>query len=412
MSKTQNLKVNVCDLTLGMQVSSLDRPWLESPFLLQGFILNDKSQIEQLKEHCVYVYVDELMSTVPLDHLKHSVNEIVPDVKKSAVLATPENPAYKTTVTVEQEATVAKKIHHDLDEIISGMMDDIYAGKTIQILSLKHSISPMIESMTRNPDALMWVAMIRKRDDYLYNHSLNASMLAVTMGRQIGLSMDELHDLAMGAILFDVGKMKLPKELLKKPGEFSKQELLVTRKHVQFGLDILSNTQDINHNILDMVKYHHERHNGSGYPHRLQGTEIPLFARIAAVVDCYDAITSIRPYAKPISAYEAIQKLYEWRDIDFQSEIVEQFIQAIGLYPTGTLVEMTSGQVGVILAQNRVRRLKPRIMLLLNENKQSYEAYPVLDLIKDQVDMNGNPLGIKQALAPGAYDIDPGDFYL
>ena len=413
MGEATNIKVNVEDLKIGMYVSNLDRPWLESPFLFQGFILENESQIEQLKETCQYVYVDELKSFVTLHKSKRRpVENLEQQVTKDSAVTNAKSPKYETTVPVEQEIAVAKEVYQDLDGIISGIMDDVYAGKAVQILSLKQSISPMIESVIRNPDALMWVAMLRKQDDYLYNHSLNASMLAVAAGRQIGLSKDELHDLAMGAMLFDIGKMKLPKELLQKPGAFSKQELLVTRKHVQFGVDILKDTQDINDNILIMVKYHHERHNGSGYPHGLHGTNIPLFARIAAVVDCYDAITSVRPYAEPLSPHEAILKLYEWRDVDFQSEIVEQFIQAIGLYPTGTLVEMTTGQVGVILAQNRVRRLKPRVMVLLDENKEAYGTFPVLDLIKDEEDKDGNRLEIKHALEPGAYGIDPEDFYL
>ncbi len=412
MGEARNIKVYVEDLKVGMYVSNLDRPWLETPFLFQGFILEEESQVEQLREYCQYVYVDELKCNVPLHKSRQSSANIVKKIESSSVITKRDSPKYKTTVPVETEVTVAKQVYKSVDGVINGIMDDVYSGKAIQVLSLKRSITPMIESVIRNPDALMWVAMIRKRDDYLYNHSLNASMLAVTVGRQIGLSKDELHDLAMGAMLFDIGKMKLPKELLQKPGKFSKEELLVTKKHVQFGVETLQGTQDINRNIMDMVKYHHERHNGSGYPYHLKGTDIPLFARIAAVVDCYDAITSIRPYAEPLSPYEAIIKLYEWRDVDFQSEIVEQFIQAIGLYPTGTLVEMTSGQVGVILAQNRVRRLKPRVMLVLDENKQSYGTFPVIDLIKEEVDNDGKPLEIMHALEPGSYDIDPEDFYL
>ncbi len=412
MGEARNIKVYVEDLKVGMYVSNLDRPWLETPFLFQGFILEEESQVEQLREYCQYVYVDELKCNVPLHKSRQSSANIVKKIESSSVITKRDSPKYKTTVPVETEVTVAKQVYKSVDGVINGIMDDVYSGKAIQVLSLKRSITPMIESVIRNPDALMWVAMIRKRDDYLYNHSLNASMLAVTVGRQIGLSKDELHDLAMGAMLFDIGKMKLPKELLQKPGKFSKEELLVTKKHVQFGVETLQGTQDINRNIMDMVKYHHERHDGSGYPYHLKGTDIPLFARIAAVVDCYDAITSIRPYAEPLSPYEAIIKLYEWRDVDFQSEIVEQFIQAIGLYPTGTLVEMTSGQVGVILAQNRVRRLKPRVMLVLDENKQSYGTFPVIDLIKEEVDNDGKPLEIMHALEPGSYDIDPEDFYL
>jgi len=167
-----------------------------------------------------------------------------------------------------------------------------------------------------------------------------------------------------------------------------------------------------NKEIVSIVKHHHERHDGKGYPRGIRGDKIPVNGRIAALVDCYDAITSERAYSKALSSYEAIQLLYQWRDKDFQADMVEQFIQSIGLYPAGTLVELSTGEVGFVLSQNRVRRLKPRIMLVLDKKKEAYEFNPTLDLIEDPLDEQGKPVEISQPLAPNSYGISAGDFYL
>jgi HD-GYP domain-containing protein (c-di-GMP phosphodiesterase class II) len=165
-------------------------------------------------------------------------------------------------------------------------------------------------------------------------------------------------------------------------------------------------------NILDTVATHHERHLGHGYPHGLSGQQIPVFGRIAAIVDCYDAITSDRPYAKALSQYDSIRKLYEWRDHDFQADMVEQFIQCLGVYPTGSLVELSTGQVGIVLMQNPVRRLKPTLMLVLDENKIAYDFQPRLDLTQEGRGVSDGSVEILRALEPGSYGINPGDYYI
>jgi HD-GYP domain-containing protein (c-di-GMP phosphodiesterase class II) len=212
--------------------------------------------------------------------------------------------------------------------------------------------------------------------------------------------------------LFDIGKLQLPDSLLTKPGRLTDREHKLILRHVEFGVDIAREIDGVNEEVISVIANHHERHDGSGYPRGLPGREIPVNGRIAALVDCYDAITSERPYSPAMSTYDAIQALYEWRDKDFQADMVEQFIQCIGLYPTGTLVEMNTGEVGIVLAQNRVRRLRPQVMLLLDENKYAYEMSPILDLIEDPVDASGRLIEIRQPLPAGSYGIDAGDYYL
>lgn len=169
---------------------------------------------------------------------------------------------------------------------------------------------------------------------------------------------------------------------------------------------MIAQTGLMNTDVIAMVTHHHERHNGSGYPQGLHGDEIPIFARIAAIVDCYDAITSHRAYARAISPSTAIKMLYDARDLDFQAELVEEFIQAVGIYPAGTLVELTSGEVAVVVAEYRTRRLRPRVMVLLGADKQPLGSVRTVDLLRETVDVSGKPLDIVQSLEPDAYGID------
>jgi len=174
----------------------------------------------------------------------------------------------------------------------------------------------------------------------------------------------------------------------------------------------LKETDDVNDDVYNMVKMHHERHNGSGYPDGLKCEQITIYGKIAGLVDCYDAMISERVFASALSPHDAIKKFYEWRNIDFQAELVEQFIQIVGIYPAGTLVELSNGMVGVIVNQHRVWRLRPQIMLLLNENKEPLTDFKTIDLFIQTVDEEGNSLDIVKSVEPGMYGIDPKEFYI
>ena len=185
------------------------------------------------------------------------------------------------------------------------------------------------------------------------------------------------------------------------------------RRHVQFGLDILQKSSEVDVRVLEMVAHHHERYNGTGYPGGLSGNDIPVFGRVAGIVDAYDAMITTRPYAKLISSYDALRKLRVLADVEFQAEIVEQFTRAIGVFPTGTLVELNTGQIGVVTKQNRIRRLRPEIMIIMDAAKQLLDQFQVVDLNEEKVASQGNlSLWIETGLPPGSHGIDPAEFYL
>lgn len=400
-------KVTVDNLKIGMYVSSLDRPWLETPFALQGFLLKSQRDIDKISKFCEFVYVDFEKSEVadqttkkraaPVSRPRKTKQELFPNRSLSD---------YRDAGQFGDEYPKARQAITTLTTGVTNIFDSVSKGSGLDVVKVKRSVEPMVESITRNPDACIWLARMKQADTYTYQHSIGCSIWAVALGRQLGLPKPDLRSLAIGGLLFDVGKLQVDKELIDAKRKLTDQEFQMVQNHVNLGLEAVKKSGLMNKDVLEMIEYHHERHDGSGYPKGLKGDQIPIFARIAAIVDCYDAITSHRSYAKALPPSMAIKMLYEWRDIDFQAELVEEFIQAVGIYPAGTLVELSSGQVGVVLSEYRTPRLRPKVMILLDANKKPIMDVQTINLLEVTHTEDGQPLDIVNSLEPDAYGID------
>jgi HD-GYP domain-containing protein (c-di-GMP phosphodiesterase class II) len=411
-----------------MYVSGLDRPWLETPFFTQGFLIETREDIDRLQKYCESVFVDTQRSgkrefSVRREALKSPNRDAQKRREAAAPVPAKERPripmdrifvgrplkAYHDDSGWEEEQPRAQ---HALNTLI-GDIDDIFehvsAGEKLNIIKLRKSVEPVVESISRNPDACLWVSRLKKHDNYTYQHSLSAAMWSVSLGRQVGLPRRDLRSLAMGCMLMDIGKLRVDPDLLQARRELTTEEAAEVAGHVDHGLEILQECGILNQDVVDMVAHHHERYDGSGYPNGLARDRIPPFARIAGIVDTYDALTSNRHYAKAVAPSDAIKLLYEARDEDFQAELVEAFIQAIGIYPAGTLVELSSGEVGVVVAEYRTRRLRPKVMLLLDANKNKLRTSKMVDLQETVAVPGGPSLSIKKSLEPEAYGIDLSD---
>lgn len=417
----KEIKVAITDLKPGMYVCRLDRPWVETPYLLQGFHIKSEEEIERLLEYCEYVFIDAERSKVnekvlpfPTSSSKNSKlnTKIYTGEQEKFELTNIKPINYKDKTSKEEELASATGSHILLSHAIGNFMQDIANNKKLELPALRSAINPMVDSIIRNPDAFAWLTRIKNKDNYTYNHAVSASVWAVAFGRHLGLPKKDLQSLAIGAMLFDVGKVKLPEKLINHKKRFNQYEFKLVKKHVDYSLDIIREIKGINDDVIDMVQTHHERYNGSGYPGGLSGNQIPLFGKIAGIVDCYDAIISERPFTSAISPHDAVKKLYEWRNLDFQAELVEQFIQVVGIYPVGTIVELSDGRVGIIISQNRVWRLRPQVMTLLNENKEPLINFDTINLFTETEDASGNSLDILRSIEPGLYGIDPEEFYL
>ena len=405
-------KVDVSEVEIGMYVSRLDRPWLETRYLFQGFHINSASDIDELREQCEYVFIDPERGESPRQSMEPVAANALKDRFAEVFKKPTGHQRYPVLTSLEEELEVCQESRTRTLDVITNILDELKQGHSIKAQSVRQAVNSMIASIIRNPDAFFWLTCLKDKDNYAYAHCVDACGLAVAFGRHLGFSRPDLENLAVGTLLFDIGKLQLPDELLKKPGRLTDKEYALIRRHVEFGVKMVSEMEGTNDEIISVVQHHHERHNGKGYPQGMPGHRIPVNGRIAALVDCYDAITSERAYSPAMSPYDAIQLIYEWRDKDFQADMVEQFIQCIGLYPTGTLVELSTGEVGIVVSQNRVRRLRPKIMLVLDKEKVAYEFSPTLDLIQDPVDDEGRLIEIRYPLAPGSYGINTSDFYL
>jgi len=383
-----------------MYVSRLDRPWRETPFLFQGFHIVDEGEIEEIKQQTRHVYI-----LVPDEEI-----EVESTASDSSPAIGPgrydENHARRATTHFEQELPVARKSHQEISGLVEEIEKALESNDELDMPRIRNTIGYMVESIKRNPDAYIWLTRIKRYSSYAYNHSLSASVWATAFGRQLELDDGSLNDAAVGTLLMDVGLTRVPSEILQKTSRLTHEEWEVVKTHVRTGMEMLEGTHGISPEIMSLVATHHERLDGSGYPRGLRGSAIPLLGQMAGVVDFYTAVTMPRPYMKAVSPSAALQLLYKQRDKYFSAKLVNSFIQTLSTYPTGSLVELNSGEVGIVTSQNPGWLLRPKIILLLDADKRPYGSYPVVNLLEELTDQRGQPLYIVRSLAEGEYDID------
>lgn len=412
-STAQEFRISVLGLQLGMFVARLDRPWMGSGFPLEGVMIASEDELRRIQKLCKFVHVDAARGRSPeLNYVDFDESPVVRRARDEDEFEGLRRRHWEVKTEFNYELAQAEHGHALLESGISNVMQDLQQGSKLDVHKLSDGIDTMIESITRNPAAFPWIMELRRQGDYSYQHALGCSVWAATFGRHLGLEKDDLRDLAMGGLLCDVGKIRLNRSLLVKVAPMTKYEMELLRSHVDEGCRIIEETPGMSSNVYEMVAHHHERHDGSGYPRGYCGTEIPIFARMIGLIDSYDAMTSVRPYAKSRSPHEAVMELYQCRDRLFQSELVEQFIATSGIYPTGSLVELSNGAVGVVMSVLSLKRLRPRVMLLLDENKVPLSEFRAVDLSEVLNDERDEPLNIRISLPRGAYGIDPTELFL
>ena len=384
-------KIPVGDLRIGMYVDRLDRPWTETRFMYQGFVIQDDDTLEQLRRACDFVYIDSeraQQQAQPAAGPRHGVER------------------YPITEPVEREIVRAKAIHKEATLAAKTIFTQMLQSGRLDTELAMQTVTPMLDSMMRNPNALIWLSRMKQHDSYLFSHALNTSIWGLAFARHLGLEQKQIAEVGLGCMLFDVSKTQMPLTVLLKPAPLTPDELKVVREHVKASAAILRGMDGITPAILDLVRYHHERFDGSGYLEGLKADAIPTYAKIAGIVDTYDALVSFRPYAGERSPHEAIRYIYGLRGTLFQPEVVEKFMQLVGAFPTGSVIELNTGAVGVVLAQNQ-QRLRPRIAMVLDQDKQRLGSPAVVDMMYDQPWADSSHFWIDRCLQNGAYGVDP-----
>lgn len=425
----KQVKVEANEITIGMFVSGLDRPWTQTPFPLQGFYVRNSEEVRELGRHCKHVFIDVSKGSAPI---KTDLKKLTPkqvlsqrgqrkEFRAKLVDVAPikiRHNVYSAAVApVNKEISGARELHLELHEAISRIVKSLEQGQqNVSVHEAKRAASSMVDSILRCPDAFTWLSRVRDKDEHTYAHAMRSAVWAILFGRHIGLSKADLDTLALGVLLKDIGKTRLPKHLLER-ADLVGEEKEAYEQFVQYGAEILAEMPDIQPRVVSVVKTHCERVNGSGFPAHIKGDRIPLLGKIAGIVTFYDEVTNPRGQ-KPLSPSRAVAKLYELRDSAFQNDLVVEFIRAIGLYPTGTLVELSTGEVAVVVEQNFSRRLKPKVMVVSDSLKNSLPEPYLLDMERDDAEKQAKVdsgkvsasdverIDIVQDLEPWAYDVD------
>ena len=409
-------QVQVHELRIGMFVSRLDRPWTDTPFPLQGFLILNTTQLERLAEYCESVWIDVQKSSaaeprMELQTLSPGANPVVATRLREGGWAGAV--AYPQQATIEEEIPFATAAMENVSARATEILDTLRSGGSVSRDQIAAAVQPVVASLVRNPDAFFWLETLRKRDDYAYGHAINCCALAAAFGRYLGFPEMVLHDLATGGMLLDIGMTRVPAELLQREGPLTEAEMQVVRRHVEEGLKLYDEAGLGNEDVRTMLRTHHERYDASGYPAGVPIKQIPLLGRIAGIVDSFDALTSARPHRPALARAAALQLLYRERGQLYQPELVEQFVQCLGVYPVGTLVELNTGEVGIVMGQNPARRLRPKLMLLTSPDKRLREHFLSLDLLTMRYgEVSDTDVHIVRSLDPGAYGLEPTELYL
>ena len=536
MANIKKEQIKTKDIAMGMFITELDIPWLDSPFLLQGFVLENSEQFTTLQSLCKVVWIDRTKSigvqfvaspkekvaitregaviklrgsnqvkaqtkkssgpigTMPssnngffdilrelknnpnpqLHPISHNLNSTIFNQKNvtETTISEPHNSKYNIE---SKNLSASQQVKHDVSNLFGKLFswtsrknkvkyssDRVSESKSSEIaegndhrvtifeeaplveneiaaiypvyeksqlatrelfsaianqqnLDLTHVIEivdSMVDSIERTPDALMWLAKLKQTDDYAYDHAINVSINLMAFASFLALPKKQIKELGLAGLLQDIGKVNVPTEILLKPGELTPEEFEIAKKHVDEGLSILEKTPNIPSSVIFLVAQHHERIDGSGYPYKLSEKKINIESQIAGLIDTYCAITSNKPYAKGLYNQQALEKIYKFSGRQFSNKVVDQLVQFLGIYPVSSLVELNTGEVGVVIQQNQVRRLQPRVMILLAPDKSRNEYPTTINLLHSPLTPMGEPYAILNGVSPDDYGLDASDFYL
>lgn len=374
-------KIDTSQLRVGMFVHDLICHWMDHPFMRNRFLLSSEDEIRKIMEAGIHeVHIDtakgiDVKDAPTVEQVQHALEKEIVDIASR-------QPATVTRVSLKEELARAKQIKNQAHQLVRTVMHDARLGKAIELDQVEPVVQNITESILRNPGALTGLLRIKNKDDYTFLHSVSVCTLLVAFCRSAGMDVTTTRLAGLGGLLHDTGKAFVPDEVLNKPGRLTDEEFDIMRKHPQDGYDVLLKSPDIGAVPLDITLHHHERMDGSGYPHKLPSQEISTLAQMAAIVDVYDAITADRCYHKGVSAAEALRKIFEWSKFHFNPTHVQSFIRCVGIYPVGTLVRLESNRLGVVTESHETNLLAPKVRIFFNIKSNAYIEPHEIDLAK------------------------------
>ena len=396
-------KIAIYQLSVGMFIHDLDSAWLEHPFLCNRFKISAAGTINTIKNLGVkHVYIDtkrgkDVDDAPTADDVKRNIHY------RMFHSLSGQSPHSRQTSTTE-EALVATSIYKEAQSVVHDLMRNARLGKQVQVEKVEPLAEKIIDSVFRNKDALISLTRIKSKDQYTFMHCVSVCALLTSFARDMGFHRTQMREIAIGALLHDIGKTYIPDVILNKPGKLSKEEFELMKEHVLYSRDILQEYPNISETSIHIAEQHHERIDGTGYPYGLTQTQLPKTSQMAAIVDVYDALTSVRCYKDAWEPTYTLGKLLEWSPMHFGSELVQKFIRVLGIYPVGSLVELDSGKVGIVIEQGEADYLKPVVRLVYDTHRNHYIQAKDLDLGKNTQEH------IHAAVTPQKYHINPSPY--
>ncbi|MDR1608325.1 MAG: HD-GYP domain-containing protein [Deltaproteobacteria bacterium] len=407
-------KIPTKSLEVGMFVSDVGRAWFNHPWKTKSKYISDRSEIEELIRFGIdEVYIDTQKTLKPSSEKKLSAKDFPlkqpgTEQRPARVYSNPAPPKPDPVSALEQELPRAAKAYNKALDTSKALVAACRMNKRIEINAVQENVDELVESVSRNPDALTALIKLRRFDDYTYTHSLNVSVLSISSGKALGLSDSELKVLGMGTMFHDLGKCRVPAFILNKPDKLTDDEFVIMKNHAALSADILIEQKlPVDDMVIKVARHHHERMDGSGYPDHLKGPDIPNLVTICGLSDVYDALTSDRVYHKGMLPHEALKFIYGLRGTHFQPEWVDRFVQSVGIYPPGSVVELNTGHVAVVMEVNHASLLNPLIKIVAEPNGQLYPRPKLLDL--QQPENKG--FNIQEVITPKKAGFDPAYYF-
>jgi putative nucleotidyltransferase with HDIG domain len=400
-------KVKASSLKLGMYIHDLNCSWMDHGFIQNTFMVDDESIVKQImKQGLKEVYIDTEKGADVGNGL--SIKEVKLELD-SAVARIESKVESKKFHAVEAEFPLAKAIQKEADKVVHEYLEDAKHGKIPELGKAEDVVGQIVDSIYRNKDALEQLGRIRGKDEYTFRHSINVCILMVSFCKSIKIGLDDTKSVGVGALLHDIGKMRVADRILNKNSKLTDEEYIEMKQHVVRGEDLLKQARGITTASIQVAFEHHERVDGTGYPKGLKGDQISRFGQMAAIVDVFDAITADRVYHKGLSCFDGLRKILEWSGHHFNGDLVQKFIRSVGVYPAGTLVKLKSGLLAVVLEQGEASLVKPIIKLVYDTKKERF-----LKPIKVSMEFPGGKIpdddAIVSAEKPEKYKINIEDY--
>lgn len=426
ISDSVKTAVPVDMLRPGLYVMELDRPWVDTPFLFQGFRIVGDEELRALQKYCRVVYIDMERSdraareatVAELRQQDEDITERLPDPvpeprrpsedeRRRSVGALFEDVPHPDHGRFSTLVHAAHATRQEARRAIDEAFRHAIRGGRIDAASVRHTVEQVAATILEDATAALWLTHLRDRDDYLATHSVNVCILAVALGSHLGMKRAALTHLGIGALLHDVGKMRLPRGILDKPGKLTDLEMDAVRQYPEEGYEMVSANGGVPHAALEIIRLHQERWAGHGYPQGLLGEMIPRGALITGLADAYDAMTSDRPWRPAMPPDRALHELYENASRDFGSELVQVFIRCLGTFPVGSIVELDNGSIGVVIGTRPEAGLRPTVLMMRTPDGEPYQKRLLLNLAAEgraRFDLTGRR--IRRAMSPGEAGID------